>query len=269
MSDTRRPSVPRLVLVPAALGVTLFVLPVIGLVSRAPWSDLASLITDPAPRSALVLSVVTSLVTTAIALALGVPLALVLARTRLPGRGVVLAVCTLSMVLPPVVAGVALLSALGRRGVIGRLLDDHLGLTIPFTPAAVVIAQLFVAMPFLVVTLESALRSADRAPEEVARTLGARPWRVLATVTLPSVRGALGAGAVLTWARAIGEFGATITFAGNLPGVTRTLPTETYLALQTDPGRAVLLSLLQVGVSLAVLIALRHRWVPAFTGRRP
>jgi len=269
VNGTHRRTIPRLVIAPAAIAVALFALPVIGLASRAPWSDLASLLTDHEPRSALVLSVVTSLITTVIALALGVPLALVLARTQLPGRRLVLALCTMSMVLPPVVAGVALLSALGRRGVIGRLLDEHLDLTIPFTTAAVVIAQLFVAMPFLVVTLESALSAADRSTEDMARTLGARPGRVLITVTLPSVRGALAAGAVLTWARALGEFGATITFAGNLPGVTRTMPTETYLALQSDPGRAVLLSILQVGVSLAVLLALRHRWVPALTGRRP
>lgn len=267
---SRRPSaVPRLLFIPAGLAVALFTLPVVALVLRAPWGELGSILSGGDTGRAVGLSLVTSLITTGIALVIGVPLALTLARTRLPGRRLILAMCTLSMVLPPVVAGVALLSVLGRRAPLGRLLDDWFGVTIPFTGAAVVIAQLFVAMPFLIVTIESALGSVDRTPEEMARTLGARPWRVLATVTLPSVRSAVLAGVVLTWARAIGEFGATITFAGNLPGVTRTLPTETYLALQDDPDRALMLAVIQVAVCLGVLVALRRRWVPAITGGRP
>jgi molybdate transport system permease protein len=265
----RRNVLPRVLLVPAGIAVALFSLPIVALIARAPWAELGSILTTGDTRRAVGLSLITSLVTTGIALVLGVPLALMLARTRLPGRRIILAVCTLSMVLPPVVAGVALLSVLGRRAPIGRLLDDWFGVSIPFTGAAVVIAQLFVAMPFLVITLESALGAADRGPEETARALGARPWRVLATVTLPSVRSALVAGTVLTWARAIGEFGATITFAGNLPGVTRTLPTETYLTLQNDPDRALMLAVIQVAVCLGVLVALRRRWTPAITGRRP
>ena len=267
---SRRPStIPRLLIVPAGLAVALFALPILALIARAPWGELTSILSDDDTGRAVGLSLVTSLITTGIALAIGVPLALVLARTRLPGRRIILAVCTLSMVLPPVVAGVALLSVLGRRAPLGRLLDDWFGVTVPFTGAAVVIAQLFVAMPFLVITLDSALGSVDRGPEEMARALGARPWRVLTTVTVPSVRSALLAGTVLTWARAIGEFGATITFAGNLPGVTRTLPTETYLALQNSPDRALMLAVIQVGVCLAVLIALRRRWVRAITEGRP
>lgn len=265
----RRSAVPRLLFIPAGLAVALFTLPVVALVLRAPWGEFGSILRGGDTGRAVGLSLVTSLITTGIALVIGVPLALALARTRLPGRRLILAMCTLSMVLPPVVAGVALLSVLGRRAPLGRLLDDWFGVTIPFTGAAVVIAQLFVAMPFLIVTIESALGSVDRTPEEMARTLGARPWRVLATVTLPSVRSAVLAGVVLTWARAIGEFGATITFAGNLPGVTRTLPTETYLALQDDPDRALMLAVIQVAVCLGVLVALRRRWVPVITGGRP
>ena len=196
---SRRPStIPRLLIVPAGLAVALFALPILALIARAPWGELTSILSDDDTGRAVGLSLVTSLITTGIALAIGVPLALVLARTRLPGRRIILAVCTLSMVLPPVVAGVALLSVLGRRAPLGRLLDDWFGVTVPFTGAAVVIAQLFVAMPFLVITLESALGSVDRGPEEMARALGARPWRVLTTVTVPSVRSALLAGTVLT-----------------------------------------------------------------------
>jgi len=195
-------------------------------------------------------------------------IAWLLARSHLPGRRFVLALCTLSMVLPPVVAGVALFLALGRRGVIGEPLDDAFGVTLPFTTAAVVIAQLFVAMPFLVLTVEAALRALDPANEEAARTLGATEWYVFRRVTLPAVRPALVSGIVLTWARALGEFGATITFAGSFPGVTRTMPLATYLALENDPDQAILLSLVLVAVSFAVLIGLRERWIGAAFGAR-
>jgi molybdate transport system permease protein len=189
----------------------------------------------------------------------------VLARTEFTGRSVVRAMCTLSMVLPPVVAGVALFFSFGRRGLFGQYLDEWFGFRLPFTTWGVVMAQTFVAMPFLVLTLEAALRQVDRRYEDAARTLGGSRWYVFSRVTLPTVRPALVAGAVLAWARALGEFGATITFAGNFPGTTRTMPLATYLALETDPDEALVISLVLVAVSFAVLIALRDRWLGAIT----
>ena len=247
----------------------MFVVPLLALVVRAPWSSVADVVTAPEVRTALRLSIITSSVATTISVVLGVPLAFLLARTTFPGRGLVRAVCTLSMVLPPVVAGVALFLALGRRGLIGAPLEDWFGLRLPFTTPAVVIAQVFVAMPFLVLTVDAAIASVDERREEVARTLGASEWYVFRKVLLPTVRPAVVAGTVLTWARALGEFGATITFAGSLPGVTRTMPLETYLALEVDLERAVLVSLVLVAISFAVLVTLRARWIGAATGGRP
>lgn len=259
---------PVLVLVLGVVGALCFVVPLAALLIRTPWSSLDSVVGSGPVRTALWLSLATSLVTTVISLVLGVPLAWLLARSDVPGRSVIRAVCTLSMVLPPVVAGVALFLALGRRGVIGRLLDDWFGITLPFTTPAVVIAQVFVAMPFLVLTVEAAIRQLDIRFEDAARTLGGSDWYVFRRVALPAIRPALVAGAVLTWARALGEFGATITFAGSLPGTTRTVPLETYLALEVDPDRAILLSLVLVAVSFAVLFSLRERWVGAAFGVR-
>ncbi len=256
---------PRLVLVLGSIGIAFFVLPFVGLLVRAPWSSAADVATDATVRTALWLSVVTSLITTVVAVSIGVPLAWLLARSELPGRRFVRALCTLSMVLPPVVAGVALFLALGRRGVLGGVLAD-IGVSLPFTTAAVVIAQLFVAMPVLVLTVDAALRSLDPGAEEAARTLGGSEWYVFRRVTLPMVRPALVSGVVLTWARALGEFGATITFAGSFPGTTRTVPLATYLALENDPDQAILLSLVLVAVSFAVLFGLRDRWVGAAFG---
>jgi len=264
-----RPAVPPAVIMLGVVGVAFFVLPFVGLIARAPIGSIPDMARDETVRTALALSLVTSLVTTVLAIVIGVPLAWMLARSDLPGRRFVRVLCTLSMVLPPVVAGVALFLALGRRGVIGEPLDDAFGLTLPFTTAAVVVAQLFVAMPFLVLTVDAALRALDPAAEEAARTLGASEWYVFRRVTAPSIRPALVSGIVLTWARALGEFGATITFAGSLPGVTRTVPLATYLALENDPGQAVLLSLVLVAVSFAVLFGLRERWVGAAFGVRP
>jgi molybdate transport system permease protein len=247
----------------AAVGAAVFVVPLVALVVKAPWSAVGEVFGAEATRDALALSLMTSVVAAAISVVLGVPLAWVLARTSLPGRRVVRAICTLSMVLPPVVAGVALFLAVGRRGLLGGLLDDWLGVTLPFSTPGVVLAQVFVAMPFLVLTVDAAIEQLDPRYEDAARTLGGSEWHVFSRVVLPAVRPALVAGAVLTWARALGEFGATITFAGSLPGVTRTMPLETYLALETDADRAVLLSLLLVAVSFAVLYGLRSRWVGA------
>ena len=252
-----------LLVVLGLLGALVFVVPLAALVIRAPWRSLGEIVSSGPIRSALWLSIVTSLVAAAVSIVFGVPLAWVLARSRLPGRRALRAVCTLSMVLPPVVGGVALFLAVGRRGVIGEPLDQWFGVTLPFTTPAVVLAQVFVAMPFLVLTVDAALEGLDHRYEEAARTLGGSEWYVFRRVTLPAIRPAVVTGAVLTWARALGEFGATITFAGSLPGITRTMPLETYLALETDPDRSVLLSLVLVAISFAVLDAVRGRWVGA------
>ena len=258
---TARP--PAILLAAGVVGALVFVAPLVALVVRAPWRSSFDIVGEGPVRTALWLSLTTSITATALSIVLGVPLAWLLARTSLPGRGVVRAVCTLSMVLPPVVAGVALFLALGRRGVLGEWLDRWFGVSLPFTTPAVVLAQVFVAMPFLVLTVEAALRQLDVRYEDAARTLGGRELYVFRRVTLPAIRPALVAGAVLTWARALGEFGATITFAGSFPGTTRTMPLETYLALENDPDRAVLLSLVLVTVSFVVLYALRDRWLGA------
>ena len=256
----RRPAPPLALVVPAALGAAFVVLPLVGLLQRVPWSDLGAELAAPAVRQALGLSLVTSLAATGVSVVLGVPLAWVLARVRFPGRSLLRAAVTLPMVLPPVVGGAALLFALGRRGLVGGWLDD-VGVQLPFSIAGVVVANTFVAMPFLVVSVEGALRAADLRYEDAAATLGAGRWTVLTRVTLPLVRPALVAGALLCWARALGEFGATITFAGNLPGRTQTMPLAVFLALERDRGSAVVLSLVLVAVSLAVLVALRDRWL--------
>jgi molybdate transport system permease protein len=267
-SRRTRPRIPGGVVALGLIGVAFFLVPFVGLVVRAPWRSVGDVAGDGTVRTALVLSLTTSLLTTLLSVVIGVPLAWLLARSGLPGRSFVRSLCTLSMVLPPVVAGVALFLALGRRGLLGGPLDDAFGVSLPFTTAAVVIAQLFVAMPFLVLTVEAALRALDPAAEEAARTLGASELYVFRRVTVPAIRPALVSGVVLTWARALGEFGATITFAGSLPGVTRTVPLATYLALENDPDQAILLSLVLVAVSFAVLVGLRERWVGAAFGAR-
>jgi molybdate transport system permease protein len=248
-------------LVVAGLAVVAFALPVAALVVRAPWSDAWTHLTSADALQALRLSMVTSLLATAAAIFLGVPLAWVLARVEFPGRSVVRALTTVPMVLPPVVGGTALLLALGRRGLAGQYLDD-IGVHLPFHIGGAVVAEAFVAMPFLVLTLEAAFRSVDERLEDAARTLGASSWTVFRRVTLPLVRPSLVAGAVLCWARALGEFGATITFAGNLPGKTQTLPLFVYVRFEgADPAAAIVLSLALMAVSLAVLLALRDRWL--------
>lgn len=254
---------PWLLATPAVAGLVFLVLPFAGLLVRAPWSSLGSRLVSPEVRGALWLSLTTATVATAVSLTLGVPLAWLLARTTFPGRGVVRALVTVPLVIPPVVGGVALLLALGRNGVVGRYLESWFGVALPFTPAAVVLAQVFVAMPFLVITVEGALRGVDRRYEEAAATLGASRARAFWRVTLPMAAPGVVAGAVLCWARALGEFGATITFAGNFPGRTQTMPLAVYLAMQEDPESAVVLSLVLLLVSLVILAGLRERWVGA------
>ncbi|WP_239068422.1 ABC transporter permease [Cellulomonas pakistanensis] len=246
---------------PALAGAALLITPLAALVAAAPWADLPRLATSPEVVQALGLSLRTATVATAACMLVGVPLGWVLARGDLPGLGVLRALVTVPLVLPPVVGGVALLMLLGRRGLLGRHLDAWFGVTLPFTPAAVVVAQAFVALPFLVVSVEGTLRATDPAVEDAAATLGAGRWYVVRRVTLPRVAPGIAAGAVLCFARALGEFGATLTFAGSFPGTTRTMPLAIALALERDPDAAVALSLVLVALSLAVLVALRGRWV--------
>jgi molybdate transport system permease protein len=207
------------------------------------------------------LSLFTATLATAVSLVLGVPLAWILARTAFPGRKVVRALVTVPLVLPPVVGGVALLLVFGRTGLLGGWLDSTFGITLPFTTTGVVVAEAFVAMPFLVISVEGALRGADARYEEAAATLGAGRWTAFRRITLPLVAPGVAAGAVLCWARALGEFGATITFAGNFPGRTQTMPLAVYLALEQDLDAAIVLSLVLLAVSVTVLVALRERWL--------
>ena len=257
---SRRPPAPVTFVGFMALG--LLALPVVGLLQRAPWSSLPTLLGDSAVLDALRVLLVVSLSSAAVCAVLGLPLALVLARRRLRFPRVMRALVMLPMVLPPVVAGTALLFALGRRGLVGQWLDSWFGVSLPFTTAGAVVAATFVAMPFFVVTVEAALRQAGDDLDEAAATLGAGPWTTLLHVTLPTIRPALAAGIALAWARALGEFGATLTFAGNFPGRTRTLPLETYLALERNPEAAVAISLMLMAVALTVLVARRDRWMP-------
>lgn len=243
-----------------ALGAAVFVLPLAGLASRTPWRDLPDLVSSDVVVDALRLSLVTSLAATAISLVLGVPLAWLLARVEFPGRQLLRAVVTLPMVLPPVVGGAALLFALGRRGLVGGPLDDATGFLLPFSVWGVVVANTFVAMPFLVVTVEGALAGIDDDYEHAAATLGASRLTVFRRITLPMIGPSLRAGAVLAWARALGEFGATVTFAGNLQGRTQTLPLAVFVALESDRDTAVAISLVLVAISLVVLVTMRDRW---------
>ncbi len=255
-----RSRVPLPLAIPAALAVGLLVLPLAGVLARTEWSELGTHLTSSGTTQALRLSVVVSFWALGLSLLLGVPLAWLLARVPFPGKAVVRSLVLLPMVLPPTVGGVALLLAFGRRGLLGPWLEDAFGLTLPFHTSGAVLAATFVAMPFLVISLEGALGGLRPRYEETAASLGASPLRVFLTVTLPMVAPGLLAGAALTWARALGEFGATITFAGNLPGTTQTLPLQVYLLLQEQPAAATSVSLLLLAVAMAVLVALRGRW---------
>ena len=249
--------------IPAIAGLAFLVLPLAGLLWRAPWTTLPARLAEPGILAALRLSLLTASLATVVSLLFGVPLAWVLARTEFPGRRLVRALVTVPLVLPPVVGGVALLLVFGRRGLLGGWLDSAFGVSLPFTTAGVVVAEAFVAMPFLVISVEGALRGADARYEEAAATLGASRWTAFRRVTLPLIAPGVAAGAVLCWARALGEFGATITFAGNFPGRTQTMPLAVYLALEQDVDAAIVLSLVLLVVSIAILAALRDRWVAA------
>jgi molybdate transport system permease protein len=247
--------------VPAVVAVLFLLLPLLGLLVRAPWRGLPHILADSQVVEALRLSLACAGAATSLSLVLGVPLAWLLARSHLRGMSALRAVVTLPLVLPPVVGGVALLLAFGRQGILGRQLDAWTGITLPFTTPGVIVAETFVAMPFLVITVEGAFRAADRGYEEAAVTLGATRLTVFRRVTLPLIGPSLLAGAVLCFARALGEFGATITFAGNFPGRTQTMPLAVYLALESDPEAAIALSLVLLVVSIAVLAGLRDRWL--------
>jgi molybdate transport system permease protein len=252
---------PILVRVVATLAVLLLLLPLAGLVVRAPWGAMLDVLGSPRVGAAIRLSLSASLAALALSTVLGVPLAIVLARGSAPWLRWVRALVLLPMVLPPVVGGVALLAAFGRRGLVGEPLARIAGITIPFTGVAVVLAATFVAMPFLVLAVEGGVRQLDGRLEEAAATLGASRSTILVRVVLPSLAPTLGAGMLLAWARALGEFGATITFAGNLPGRTQTLPLLVYLELERDPAAATLLSLVMLAVAVVVLASLRGRWL--------
>ncbi|HEY7134099.1 MAG TPA: ABC transporter permease [Acidimicrobiia bacterium] len=253
--------VPWLALLAALVAFAFIAIPLIGLVQRVPWSSLWDDLRDPQATAALRLSVVCSLWATALAVAFGVPLAWVLARVSFPGRSIVRAVTLLPMVVPPVVGGVGLLYAFGRDGLVGDSLYRWFGLQFTFRTAGVVMAETFVAMPFLVITVEAALRSMDRRYEDAAATLGAGRMTVFRRVTVPAIAPGLIAGAALAWARALGEFGATITFAGNIQGRTQTMPLAVYLLLEERPDVAIGLSLVLLAVCIAVLALLRDRWL--------
>jgi molybdate transport system permease protein len=246
--------------IPALLAVAFLLIPLIGILARTSWADLGTHLTSPGVTQALRLSLLVSFWALGLSLLLGVPLAWLLARTDFPGKAFVRSLVLLPMVLPPTVGGVALLLGFGRRGLLGPWLEDTFGITLPFHTSGAVVAATFVAMPFLVISLEGALAGLRPAYEETAASLGASPVRVFFTVTLPMVAPGLAAGAALTWARALGEFGATITFAGNLPGTTQTLPLQVYLLLQDSPEAATSVSLLLLAIAMAVLITLRGRW---------
>jgi molybdate transport system permease protein len=234
-------------------------IPLVALLVRAPWGGMGRLLSESQVRTALRLSLECASAATLVSLLLGVPLAWVLARVTFPGISLLRALVTLPLVLPPVVGGLALLLAVGRNGILGRHLAAWFGVTLPFTTAGVIVAETFVAMPFLVVTVEGALRSSDRELEEAAATLRASRLTIFRRITLPLIGPSLLAGSALCWARALGEFGATITFAGNFPGTTQTMPLAVYNALETDPQAAIALSLALLAVAVIVLAALRDR----------
>jgi molybdate transport system permease protein len=250
---------PVLLLAPATLGLLLLLLPLVSLVARAPFGSLADRLASGTVRDALLLSLWTSTAAMLLCLLLGLPLAWVLARVDFRGRWLLRALVTVPLVLPPVVAGVALLAAFGRTGLVGAPLRD-LGVTIPYTSTAVVVAHTFVAMPFFVVSVEGALRAAGPTYDEVAAVLGAGRWLTFRRVTVPLALPGVVSGMVLAWARSLGEFGATITFAGNYPEITRTMPLAIYAELAVDPETATALSLVMLAVSVGVLALLRERW---------
>ena len=250
---------PRVLIVPAVLGILFLVLPLVALVGRVQWGTLWQDVTSAEALGALRLSLVTGLVATAICLLIGIPLALTIARAAPRTAAVLRAVVTVPLVLPPMVGGLALLFLFGRSGWLGWT-----GWQVPFTTPAVVLAQVFVALPFLVLALEGAVRTSGVEYERTAAGLGAGRWTILWRVTLPLAGPGLLSGTVLCFARAAGEFGATALFAGNAPGVTQTMPLAIYTAFNgagVSQGSAIALSLMLLVTSVAVLLLVRG-WRP-------
>jgi molybdate transport system permease protein len=252
---------PVVLMVPALLATALLVVPLVAMVAATNWAALPDQLRSEPLREALWLSLTTSTAATFICLVLGLPLAWLLARVEFRGRGGLRALVTVPLVLPPVVAGIALRTAFGRTGVIGEPLLALTGFAFPFTTAGVVLAHVFVSLPFVVIAMEGALRSADREYDAAAATLGATRWTTFRRVSVPLALPGILAGLVLGWARSLGEFGATITFNGNYPGVTQTMPNLIYVTRQSDQDAALALSLVMLMVSIAVLLALRDRWL--------
>ncbi|HEV2810862.1 MAG TPA: ABC transporter permease [Acidimicrobiales bacterium] len=254
---------PGLIVPLAVVALAYVAVPFAALLQRAPWSDLGDLLGRPVVTDALRLSVITAFAATGISMLVGMPLAWVLARTSFPGRSAARALVLLPMILPPVVGGTALVLAFGQRGLLGAPVYASTGFLLPYSPWGVVAANTFVAMPFLVLTVEAGLRAADQRYEDAAATLGAGRWTILRRITLPQLAPSILAGSVLCWARALGEFGATVTFAGNLVGRTQTLPLAVSLTVESDRDAAIALSLVLIALSLAVLVPLRDRWFTA------
>jgi molybdate transport system permease protein len=266
--DARGTGIPGLLWVPAGIALAFLVLPLVALVTQVPWAQIGQVVAGNGVVQSLALSLGAGLAATALSVVFGVPLAWVLARSvewNPVLRRLLRAFVTVPLVLPPVVGGIALVLLLGRTGLIGTFLRLWFGIQIPFTTPAVVISETFVAMPFLVLSVEGALRGADRRLEDAAETLGASRWMIFRRITLPLIAPGVAAGAVLSFARALGEFGATITFAGDFPGVTRTMPIAAYIALESDPGSAYVIALILLVVAVGVLFALRDRWVGGLT----
>jgi molybdate transport system permease protein len=262
--DARGTGVPGLLWIPAGIALAFLVLPLVALVAQVPWGQFGQVIETSGVAQSLALSLGAGAAATGLSVVLGVPLAWVLARSVEWNpilRRLLRAFVTVPLVLPPVVGGIALVLLLGRTGLVGSLLRIWFGIQIPFTTPAVVISETFVAMPFLVLSVEGALRGADRRLEDAAETLGASRWMIFRRITLPLIAPGVAAGAVLSFARALGEFGATITFAGDFPGITRTMPIAAYIALESDPGSAYVIAIILLAVAIAVLFALRDRWV--------
>lgn len=259
---------PARLIVPAGLATLVLLVPLLALVARSSWTTVPDVLGDPVVQDALRLSLFTATVATLVCLGLGLPLAWVLARLEFPGRRLLRALVTVPLVLPPVVAGAALIAAFGRNGLVGEPVYDATGWSLPYTIEAVVVAHVFVALPFVVISIEGALRASGAAYDAAAATLGATRWTTFHRVTVPLTLPGIAAAAVLGWARSIGEFGATITFAGNYPGTTQIMPTLIYQELAHDPGTALALSLLMLGVSVAILLLLRDHWLGTVTEER-
>ncbi len=253
--------VPVVLLVPAALATALLVVPLVAMVAATDWAGLPEQLRSEPLREALWLSLTTASAAALICLTLGLPLAWVLARIDFPGRRVVRALVSVPLVLPPVVAGVALRTAFGRRGVLGEPILDLTGFSFPFTTWGVVLSHVFVALPFVVISVEGAFRAAGRQYDAAAATLGAGRWTTFRRVSVPLALPGIVAGLVLGWARALGEFGATITFNGNYPGTTQVMPNLIYVTRQSDQDAALALSLVMLLVSVGVLLLLRDRWL--------